>query len=417
MEIKNYHLEKTLWTKNYTLLIIATIMGAAGGIAGDFALSFLVYDETGSTLASAFLLCIQIVPNFLIPLTLSPAMDRLPRKPFLVGGDIINGILYTTAGIYLLHSPFSYIGYLFFSLLLSSLSSFDSLAFNTIFPQLISDGFAEKGYTVSTMIYPVMKVLMMPVAALLMKVVGVAWILIFQGVLSILAAFTENFIHITETVRPNSHFSFSEWKKDIFDTITFLKSEKGLSAIYLYMAITNGISSSFSTILIAFFRTAAGFTTVMYSFFSAAEFIGRSLGGLLHYHITIPAKKKFSIAFFIYQFYEFMDMILLWIPYPAMLVNRGICGFLGINSAVMRSAAVQKYIPNEYRARLSAYETALVALATAVFSLLIGTLGEILDYKVCLTICGAAASLALWSTIWKERKSIRKIYEKADAVK
>ena len=45
----------TLWCKNYTLLIIASTMGACGGIAGSYALSFLVFDETGSTLAAAFL--------------------------------------------------------------------------------------------------------------------------------------------------------------------------------------------------------------------------------------------------------------------------------------------------------------------------------------------------------------------------
>ena len=42
-----------LWTRDFTLLISATVLGAAGGIAGSFALSFLVYEETGSTLAAA----------------------------------------------------------------------------------------------------------------------------------------------------------------------------------------------------------------------------------------------------------------------------------------------------------------------------------------------------------------------------
>ena len=41
-----------LWTRSFTLVTIATALGAAGGIAGGFALSFLVFDETGSPLAS-----------------------------------------------------------------------------------------------------------------------------------------------------------------------------------------------------------------------------------------------------------------------------------------------------------------------------------------------------------------------------
>ena len=42
---------KTLWTKDFIRITLATSLGAAGGIISGFALSFLVFDETGSTLA------------------------------------------------------------------------------------------------------------------------------------------------------------------------------------------------------------------------------------------------------------------------------------------------------------------------------------------------------------------------------
>ena len=408
-----FPLTKTLWSKNYTLVTLATILGAAGGIAGNFALSFLVYDETGSTLAAAILVAIQVFPNFLIPLLVSPMMDRLPRKPFLVGGDLVNGILYAAAGTYLLFQPFSYTGYLLFSLLLASLSSFDGLAYNAIFPRLIPDGCEEKGYTISTMIYPVLNVVMMPLAALLLDVVGVAWILIIQGILSAAASIIESRIDFTEQRRTSNCFSLTQWKNDLVEAVKFLKNDSGLCSTYIYMAVTNGVGNAFSPILVAFFRTAAGFTIAMYSFFSAAEFIGRSIGGFVHYHIPIPPKKRFSFAFFVYQTYEVMDMILLWLPYPLMLVNRSLCGFLGINSAVMRQAAVQKYIPDDYRARLNALDTVLSSAGLCIFSLAIGALGELLDYRLCLTVGGLFTSVVLWTTVWKNRKGVKKIYETA----
>ena len=49
-------MKNRLWTRNFTLLIAASGLGAVGGIAGGFAMSFLVFDETGSTLASALVL-------------------------------------------------------------------------------------------------------------------------------------------------------------------------------------------------------------------------------------------------------------------------------------------------------------------------------------------------------------------------
>ena len=50
---------KTLWTKDFIRITLATSLGAAGGIISGFALSFLVFDETGSTLASALVVAIQ----------------------------------------------------------------------------------------------------------------------------------------------------------------------------------------------------------------------------------------------------------------------------------------------------------------------------------------------------------------------
>ena len=191
-------MKKTLWTKNFTLVTAASALGAVGGIAGGFALSFLVFDETGSTLASALILAIQLVPFFVLPLFLAPVMDRLPRKPFLVAGDLIDGVLYALMGLYLLKFEFSYAAYLGYSLLLACLESFDELAFQSIYPKLIPEGMEQKGYAVSTTLYPILRVLMLPLAGILLDAVGAAWILIGQGGLSLLAALIESNIDITE---------------------------------------------------------------------------------------------------------------------------------------------------------------------------------------------------------------------------
>lgn len=407
-------MKKTLWTRNFILLTSATVFGAAGGIASSFALSFLIFDETGSTFAAALLLAVQLIPGFLLPLIAAPLMDRFPRKPFLVGGDAVNGILYALAGLYLLYFDFSYVGYLFFSLLLASLSAFDSLAYESIYPKLIPEGFEQKGYTIAGMVYPVMKVIMTPVAAILFNTIGAAAILLIQGGFSLLAALLENGIRLKEEKRTqDGHFSFTLWRADIKEAASYLKKEKGVLNLYTYMAVTNGVGNGYSPILIAFFRTAAGFSMAMYSFFSVVEFAGRSLGGLLHYNIKIPPKKKYTVAYLIYLIYESMDMLLLWLPYPFMLLNRSLCGFLGMNSAALRGAAVQRYIPDRLRAKLNAFSSMLISLSCCIFSLLIGALGEFLDYRLCITLCAGFSLLVCLGTIGRRKKEISLIYESA----
>ena len=404
-----------LWTRNFRLVILASAMGTLGSIAGGFALAFLVFDETGSTLASALIVAIQLIPNLLLPILIAPVMDRLPRKSFLVAGDAANAVLLAGMGIWLLLFDFSYVGYLAISLLLSCLGAIDELAFTSIYPELIPEGAEEKGYAVSSMLYPVLKVIMTPLAAVLLDTIGVAWILIAQSGLSLAAAVTESCIRLDETERKqHTPYTPRAWIEDIREAVQYLKKERGLRSIYGYMAVTNGVSSGFSPILVAFFRTFPGFTAAMYSAFSVVEFAGRTIGSAMQYRIKIPAKKKYGFTFFVYQFYEAMDMCLLWLPYPLMLINRGICGFLGSNSAILRSAAVQRYIPEKLRSRVNAFIGVLLTVGSSIFSLLMGFLGEILDYRWCVTIGGTVALLACLLLIWRRRSDVRKVYEVGD---
>ncbi len=84
----------------------ASAIGTLGAIAGGFALAFLVFDETGSTLASALIVAIQLLPYLLLPVLIAPFMDRLPRKSFLVAGDAANAVLLAGMGIWLLFLTF-----------------------------------------------------------------------------------------------------------------------------------------------------------------------------------------------------------------------------------------------------------------------------------------------------------------------
>lgn len=406
-------LKQKLWTRNFRLITLASALGAAGGIAGGFALSFLVFDETGSTLASALVVAIQLIPYVFVPLIVAPWMDRLPRKAFLVGGDLCNALAYAAIGLWLMAARFSYIGYLVISVLLACLSSVDQLAYNSLYPALIPEGAEEKGYAVSTMLYPVLNVVMAPLSAVLLDALGIPMLLMLQGIMCFLAAVTESFIRIDEsTHRSEGRYTLAEWAKDIREAAAYLRQEKGLLRIYGYMAVTNGVSQGYSPLLVAFFRTAPGFSTAMYSLFSVAEFAGRSVGSALQYRIRLDPKKKFGFTFFVYQVYELMDMCLLWLPYPLMLINRCACGFLGSNSAIVRAAAVQRYIPENLRARINAFNDMLITAAGSALALAVGALGELVDYRWCMTLGGAFTLLSCWCLIWFGRKHVRKIYDR-----
>ena len=402
----------TLWTRDFTLVTVASALGAIGSIAGGFALSFLVFEETRSTLASALVLAIQLVPYLVVPLAAAPWMDRLPRKPFLVAGDAVNGVLYALAGLYLMHGSFSYVGYLGFSLLIASLGAFDELAYNSLYPVLIPHGAEQRGYTVSSMLYPVMSVVMMPVAGVLYEAVGVGWVLVTQGGLSLAAAVIESRIRVREERRMGGErVSLSLWWADVREAARYLAREPGLANLYVYQAVTNGVSSGYAPLLVAHFSCAPGLSPALYALFSVAEFVGRSLGGVVQYRLRVAPERKFGICFGVYNLYELMDMVLLWLPYPLMLANRAVVGFCGINSATLRQAAVQAYLPDGLRARMNAFEGAIVMAGRSTLTLAVGALGEVLSAPACMTLTAGAALIVCWATVWRTRADVRRLFE------
>lgn len=105
-----------------------------------------------------------------------------------------------------------------------------------------------------------------------------------------------------------------------------------------------------------------------------------------------------------------MDSVLLVLPYPLMLVNRAICGFLGINSATLRSSAVQNYVPDEMRAKLNALFNVCMSLSIIVCKLGMGAMGEWLPIPVCVAIMSVVNILVCWYFIGRGKQDIDPIY-------
>ena len=107
-----------------------------------------------------------------------------------------------------------------------------------------------------------------------------------------------------------------------------------------------------------------------------------------------------------------MDTALLWLGFPLMLVNRGICGFLGINSATLRESSVQNYLPDNMRAKVNAVFNRLYALVPTLLTLAVGALGEVMDYRLCVTLVSAAGLLPCYLIMWRGREDVKKVYNR-----
>lgn len=401
-----------VWNRNFSWLMGATITGASGAIAASYGLSFLVFYETGSTLASALVLAVRVIPSFLLPLIAGPLLDRLPRKSVLVWGDFINGILYLIMGLWLMFQPFSYISYLLFSLIIACTSSVDELAFDSILPLTITKGCEQKSYAVTSMVYPLLNVVMMPAAALIMQFIGIPILLVLQGVLAVFASLMDSRIRIVQDLPSGSgKLDLKSWISDIREAAIYLRHQKGLLSFFLDSAITNGIASGCSPAMIKFFTITPGFTPLMYSAFSGAESLGRVLGGMGQYVKEMKNEVKYRFSVTVLVIYPLMDGILLFLSYPLMLVNRAVCGALGTTSYTLRTAAVQSYIPDSMRARINSFQNMLTYAFISLITLFFGALGDVMSVRALMVLGCVCELITLYLTWIVHSRQCRQVFE------
>ena len=402
--------KQTLWTAGFTRITVATVLTAVGGEAMNLPISLLVFDETGSTLLSALVLVCGMLPDVLISILIAPFIDKGGKKKWIVGSDLLTAVLYLAMGWYVGRHEFSYGLYLVFVLVIGTISVCYRLAYNAWYPDLIPVGLEQKGYSVSNTIYPIVTIAMSPIAAFLYEKISMGEIFFLVAAITFAAVVVESGIAEKRKEQEES-YTFRRYWADIREGFAYLKKEKGIRNIYTYMSITQGTSEGTTILTQAFYQTMPYLTVTMLGFLKSAEMVGRFLGGLLQYRKEIPVKKRYAFTKMVYTVYNLLDIILLFLPYPLMLLNRFIRGALGISSATIRETAVQCYLPEHMRARVNAFFNMAMSFGCVIFQLAAGSMGQWMSYRRGVVLISSFGMLCMVVLIVLPAKENRPIYE------
>lgn len=236
--------------------------------------------------------------------------------------------------------------YLLFTLAVGTISVIYRLAYAAWYPDLIPSGAEQKGYAVSSMLYPVVTIVMSSVAAFLYEKLAMEQIFFLVSGITFLSVFIESLI-MEKQILSSQTYSLHRYCTDIYEGFSYLKKEKGIRNIYTNMSVMQGTSSGMGMTTQVYYQTQSYLSVTMLGFLISSEMVGRLLGGFLQYKKEIPAEKRFVITKFVYLFYSLADTVLLFLPYPAMLASRFLCGVLGITSATIRETVIQSYLPEQ----------------------------------------------------------------------
>ncbi len=407
-----------LWTRDFSILTLGTVVSMLGNAVAGFAIGLLVLDQTDSVLLYALFMICYSLPRIVLPIVAGPYLDRFSRKRVIYTLDFVCAVFYVGFFLLLNNGFFNYTIYLLLSMIIGSIDSVYNVAYDSFYPLLISEGNFTRAYSVSSLIYPLSTAIMVPVAGICYKTIGLAPLFLFNGVTFLIAAIFETQIKTIEShaeQRKNERFDGARFMQDLKDGFAYLKQERGLNAITWFFFVMMMTSTICMTLALPYFKglngTVGGFDGVMqYTFLMGANTIGRLIGGGVHYFFRYPAQKKFTIALFVYFTISIIDGSYLFFPFWMMMAFMLVDGLLGVTSYNIRISSTQNYLPNEMRGRFNGLFQMLVIFGTIIGQLIAGAVGDTLPIRWVVAGSMTLPVLSVFFILLPNREHVKKIY-------
>lgn len=413
-----------LWTRDFTIITLGTVVSMLGNAISGFAISLLVLDYTGSTfLYVLFMVCYQL-PHLVAPLVAGPLLDRISRKKVIYRLDFLSAGIYLLLGLLIAGGNFNYAILLGTSLLIGTIDSVYVVAYDSFYPNLISEGNFSKAYSISSMIYPLAQV-MLPIAAMVYEALGNVYPLFFFNAATFFAAAcAERAIRYQEThmataVQVSGLSGLRRFRSDFKEGLAYIKGEPGLMVIAAYFTLNALTGNGTMTLQLPFFRNhAALFAAIpisavtLYTIIGSFDTVGRLVGGVAHYRFRYPTEKKFAIAFFVYFTITVLDMFRLFLPVPLMALTMLLAGLMGVTSYNIRISATQDYVPDGKRARFNSTFLVLTTAGGVLGQLLAGGLGEYLPERGIILGLGAINLVVVLLLMGRGGKHVKPIYNR-----
>lgn len=403
----------SLWTRDFTIITLGTVVSMLGNAISGFAISLLVLDYTGSTLLYAVFMVAYNLPKVIMPLIAGPYLDSFSRKKTIYTLDFISAALYL--GIYLLLSNgyFSYVPFLALCLLIGSIDSVYEVAYESLYPTLVPKGSFTRAYAISSLIYP-FAAMAVPIASFVYRKVGLEPLFLFNAATFLVAACFETRIGAEEEqLRSSPERATAAYLKSEFRAgMDYIKGEPGLLAITFYFFFTMMLGSACDTIRLPFFKTMGVDGVTLYTFVMGANVFGRLVGGLFHYRFKYKPESKFAVALGVYVTITVLEGGLAFTPPVCMLVMSFVSGCLAVNSYNIRIAATQSYVLNDYRARFNGVFLMVTTLGTVTGELMSGFFGEFVPGQFVMLGAQAINLIAIFAIMFRKREAVKGIYNR-----
>lgn len=413
---KEPKLKNTLWTRDFTIITIGSVISMLGNSLVGFAMSLMVLDYTKSTLLYAIYMILFTFPQLVMPIVSGAILDRFSRKKMIYTLDFISAGIYLIMGFLIFFGAFNFGIFAALCFVLGAIQSTYMVAYDSFYPLLITEGNYQKAYSISSML-ETMTVVMVPVATFVYNIVGIAPLMVINAFTFFLAAMFEMQIKHEEQYVEDRKEENTEGKNsidvmlsDIKEGMKYLKSEPGLLAIAAYFFANMMACGADDVMCLPYFKGNYSNGEYIFILVMGMSFIGRIIGGGIHYKIKLPVKHKFKIAMTLYILLGLFEGGLLIVPIPVAMVMSFIAGMSGVTTYTIRISSTQNYVPDEKKGRFNGAFLLLMTSGMLIGEILSGALSEIINPKYIVLGFNLLAATAAIVIIGGNRKQVSKIY-------
>lgn len=405
---------KGLWTRNFTIITVGSIVSMLGNAIAGFALGLLVLDYTGSTFLYAMYMVTYNLPKVAVPTLAGPFVDKFSRRKTIYTLDFVSTALYGIFAWLILSGHFNYAFLIIGCLIIGTIDSVYQVAFDSFYPMLITEGNYTKAYSIQSTLES-MTLLMIPVSAFLYNLVGIAPLfLINMGTFLIAAVMETRITPIQESYVKGREekFGLVQYREIFREGISYLKEEKGLMAITGYFMISMLAAGAFQTLVLPYFKMNYEYGEYVYVFTMGWTMVGRMIGGAIHYKFKYPTEKKYLIALSVYIIISMMEGTMLYFPIVVMMVMCFAEGILGVTSYNIRISATQSYVPDEKKGRFNGIFQMINMGGMLLGQFVAGILGEFVSQRTVLLGFHMLCVVAAIVIIGGNKKHVEKIYNR-----
>ncbi len=409
-----------LWTRDFTIITLGSVISMLGNSMSGFALSLLVLDYTGSNLLYAIYIATFTLPQIVMPIFSGAILDRFSRKKTIYTLDFLSSGVYLVAALILSRGWFSFPMLAVFCFIIGSINSIYYVAYDSFYPLLISEGNYSKAYSIASVL-ETLSALIIPIATYFYNLFGIAPLLGINALCFFIAATAETQIraeeHYIEKQRAalaleEQHSSGRQLLRDIKEGFRYLMSEKGLLRVAIYFTFSMLASGASQVITLPYFKGAFPNGEYVYMLVWGMMVVGRTVGGLVHYKVQLPTHRKYAIALTVYIVISMLEGGYLYTPVPVMMAMCLCNGLLGVTSYTIRISATQSYVPDEKKGRFNGAFNMLNTVGSLTGQLVAGALTVVLPPRLVLTAFMLVTAAAAIVFIGGNKTAVSAIYNR-----